>query len=549
MSHRNSRRVTFQPDTHKSMQRGANLVVDAIRPTLGPLPRLVVNDTRMPGTFPEFLDNGGSIARKIINLPDRDADVGAMFVRDFLWRLQQQVGEGTATAAVLFQSIYNQSLRYLATGANVQQYQYYLGQAMNRVLEQLNEGTLHLKGKEKLAQIAGSVCYDHEMAELLGEIFDIIGDFGRIEIRSGKGRLMEREYVEGMYWERGLMAREPLHGTNEPRLEFENPVIILSDFEIEDPEILFPTLALALEAGERYLVIAAEKISDRAVGFLQANKNPERLQVAVVYTPGYGKEEQAWALSDLAVLTGGRPFVQAAGETFRSIKLEDLGRARRAWADRNNFGIVGGKGDARVLRKHLGQVRAAYDYCDDINRREKLRARIGKLMGGSATLWIGGSTEYNIKARLELAERTAKAVRAAMMDGVLPGGGAAFLACRAALEERARKTDDLDERVAYRVLSRALAEPLATIVENAGFDSRDVLAEIRIAAQGNAFDVQQGRVVDAVEAGLFDPARVVRLAFHTAATSAIHALSVDVMVHPRQQAIAQTPDPGGIKQI
>jgi chaperonin GroEL len=549
MASNHFRRVTFQPETHQSMRQGANLVVNAIRPTLGPRPRLVVNDTLLPGKPPEFLDNGGHIARKIISLPDRDADVGAMFVRDFLWRLQQQVGEGTATAAVLFQSIFNQSLKYLSTGVNVQQYLTYLGEAVDLVLRQLREGTIYLQGKEQLAQVAATTCYDAEMAELMGEIFDIVGEFGRIEIRGGKGRSLEREYVEGMYWERGLMAREPLHGSNEPHLDFENPLILISDCEIEDPEMLFPVLELVLRSGERSLLILAEKISERVIGFLQANKRPDRLQTAVVFTPGYGKEEQAWSLADLATLTGGRPFIQAAGEGFRTIKLEDFGRARRAWADRHNFGISGGKGDPRALRRHLTQLRTAYDHSEDQIRKDKLRARIGKLMGGSATLWIGGITEYDLNSRLERAERTAKVVRAAMMDGVLPGGGAAFLACRKELEEIASQCDDLDQRAAYRVMSRALAEPLSVIVENAGYDARDVLAEIRITGQGNAFDVHQERVVDAVQAGLFDPARVVRLAFHTAAASAIHALGVEVMVHPRKPERAQIPDPGGIKQI
>jgi chaperonin GroEL len=396
--------------------------------------------------------------------------------------------------------------------------------------------TLHLSGQEQLAQIAESICYDPALAKLMGEIFDIIGEYGRLEIRAGRGRELEREYVEGMYWERGLASREMITDHTRVRTEFENAAILISDLDIEQPQQLFPALELALRAKIGALLIVANKLSDNAIGFLLANKKPEQFQVVAVQTPGYSKEEQAAALEDLAILTGGRPFIKVAGDTFEAIKVEHFGRARRVWADPRNFGIIGGKGDPRALRQHIATLRAAYSGSEDTVLQGKLLGRIGKLLGGSATLWIGGATELEINARLELAERTAAAMRGAMMEGVVPGGGLALLSCRQALQQQLEKAADTDERAAYRILLTALEAPLRTLVSNAGYDSSEVLAQINLAGPGYGFDVVSGQVVDMIRAGIWDAAVVQKSAAYAAIASGALALTIDVLVHRNGQA-------------
>ena len=257
-------------------------------------------------------------------------------------------------------------------------------------------------------------------------------------------------------------------------------------------------------------------------------------QAVAVKAPGLALGDRVAALDDLAVLTGGRPFVKAAGYTLRQVTLEDLGHARRVWADRNNFGIVGGQGDPRALRQHIANLRAAFARSDDPETRKKLRERIGKLMGGSATLWIGGTSELDINARKELAERTSDAVRGAIMDGILPGGGVALLACRPALRQMLDQSTDPDQRAACRILIEALEQPTRTIIANAGYDASEVMGEIKHSGTGCGFDARSAQVVDVAQAGIFDVASVVREAAYSAIASAALALTVDVLVHHKK---------------
>ena len=538
-----TRRVVFQPATYRGLQRGIDQMVGAIRPTLGPRPRIVAIDRILDERMPELLDDGGVIAKRIIQLPDRDEDIGAMLVRDVLWRLHDQVGDGTATAAVLFQSIYNEGVHYLASGGNAMRLHSYLEKGMRAILDQLTGMTVHVTGEEKLAQIAETICYDPPLAKMLGEIFDIVGEYGRVEIPSGRSRGLEREYVEGMYWECGLFSREMITDHSQVRTEFENAAVLISDLEIEDPRQLFPALELAIKAEIPALMIVASKLSEGAIAFLLANKNPEKFQAIAVKTPGWGKEEQAWALEDLAVLTSGRPFVRVAGHTFSQIKRQDFGYARRVWADHRNFGIVGGKGNPRALRQHIATLRASFEQTEDTVLREKLLKRIGKLLGGSATLWVGGATELEITTRQELAERTAAAMRGAMMEGVLPGGGVALLACCPVLQQMLDQSTETDERAAYRILIKTMEEPTRTIVANAGYDAYEVMAQIKLAGPfdgaqdrpGYGFDVTSGQIVDMMQAGIWDAAIVQKSAVYAAISSAAQALTIDVLVHRQEQ--------------
>lgn len=536
MRKQRTREVVFQPRTYRGFQRGINQIVAAIRPTLGPRPRIVAIQRILDQRMPEMLDNGGVIAQRIIQLPGWDVDVGAMFIRDMLWRLHDQVGDGTAAAAVLFQAVYNQGVRYLTAGGDARRLHEFLQKGLEVILDQLTRMTVSVSGKEELAQIAESICYDPGLAKMMGEIFDIIGEYGRLEIRPGRGRELEREYVEGMYWERGLVSREMITDHRRSRTELENSAILISDLDIEQPQQLFPALEIALRAKIGALLIVANKLSDSAIGFLLANKKPEQFQVIAVQTPGFGKEEQAAALEDLALLTGGRPFIQVAGDTVEPIKAEHFGQARRVWADPRNFGIIGGKGDPRALRQHITTLRAAYNGTEDTVLQGKLLSRIGKLLGGSATLWIGGATELEINERREVAERTAAAMRGAMMEGVVPGGGVALLACRPALQQRLDQAADSDERAAYHILLEALNVPLRTLVGNAGYDPSEVMAQINLAGPGYGFDVVAGRVVEMRQAGICDAAVVQKMVVYNAISSAALALTIDVLVHRNGQS-------------
>jgi chaperonin GroEL len=482
--------------------------------------------------MPEMLDTGGTIARRIVQISDRDADAGAMFVRQMLWELQEDVGDGTATAAVLFRSIYNAGLRYVTAGGNAMILRRHLEDGLGVILDTLNAMAVSVEGEADFAQIAESICYDPPLAQMLGEIFDIIGEYGRLEVRKGRGRGLQRQYVEGMYWEQGVLSRNMLFNDNGSRTDMEKTAILISDFSVEDPRPLIPVIEWVMENDPSSLLIIAKDLSPIARALLQrANEASEDFTTIAVKTPGTLGQSQAAALEDLAVLTGGRAFTEAAGYTLSSVKPEDLGRARRTWANRSNFGIIGGQGDPRALREHIRELRAAFERGVDTSDRRRLRQRIGKLMGGSATLFVGGLTEMEVELRKALAERTAEAMRAATRGGVLPGGGVAFLACQSSLQERLEQSTGSDERAAYRILLDAVETPLRIIISNAGYDASEVMARIRMAETHKGFDVRTGEIVDVLEAGIRDVANVQKSAITSAVRSAALALTVDVLIH------------------
>ncbi len=326
------------------------------------------------------------------------------------------------------------------------------------------------------------------------------------------------------------------------RTDFEDAAIVLSDLDVTEPRDLVPVIALAQTQGIRSLVIMVSRLTDEGIPWvLAASSQPEKLRVIAVKTPGAGSSDQAAALEDLAVLTGGRPLVRAAGASLRNIKREHFGRARRIWATRKHLGIIGGKGDARALRAHIAALRSAFKHADDAALRKRLQGRIGKLLGGSATLFVGGLSEHDINTGKEVAERTAETLRGALREGVVPGGGTALLRCRSRLERMAEQTDDETEQVAYRILARALEEPFRTIVANAGYDPGQVLATLQPDRPETIFDVRTGELVDAASAGIFDVAAVQKAAVYHAIGGAALALTIDVLIHAKRPVLSVKP--------
>ncbi len=527
--------VVFQPRVHAGLKAGIDYLINAISPTLGPYPRLVLYDTTVgaTGRLPEILDDGGTIARRVIGIADRDADVGAMLVRHMLWRQHEEVGDGTATTAVFFQAIYDAGARYIAAGGNPMRLRVYLEQGMRVILNELGTMTMHLEGKEQLARLAETICYDPPMAKLLGEIFDIIGEYGRLELRSSQSRETEREYVEGMYWDGGVLSRNMIVNAPGMRAELENPALLLTNLDIEDPQDLIPVLAIVIRLQIAGLVIVARKLSDAVMSLITLNQQQQRIkaQIIAVQTPGVAADAQQNNLADLAVLTGAHPFIHITGEKLSRIKPNDLGQARRVWATKDHTGIIGGKGNPRALRQHIAGLRHACAKAETPADREALRQRIGVLMGGSATLWVGGMTETELNFKKELARRTAEALRGAIREGVVPGGGVALLNCRTALKERLAQAEEPEERAAYHILLQAIESPTRTILRNAGIEGGAVFADIIAAGDGHGFDVHAGRIVNMADAGIFDAASVTRAIVNNAIRTAAMALTTDVVVH------------------
>lgn len=522
--------MVFQPASAAALRQGTAQIVGAIRPTLGPRPRLTaIADVMVRSRRPELLDDAGTIARRIIALASPAANTGAMLLRNALWQLREEVGDGAATAAVMFQTILDGGLRYSAAGGDVVALRAGLGRGFHLIRAALAEMARPLEGQDAIARMAEAICYDPPLACILGEVFDIIGEYGQLEVRSGNGRGLEREYVEGTYWKSSWFSARMITDVTQQEASVSNAVILISNLEFKEADELIPILELAARHQGQPLVIVAQDMSDRALSMLLLNQQDGRRPILAVKAPAAlgVAGEPMWALEDLACLTGGRVFRRETGETLSTICWGDLGRARRAWATAHHFGVVGGGGNPIQLRQHVTKLRQSLPDLKDHTLRRLTQERLGRLTGGAALVWVGGETVSDCTFRQDQAERTAQALRGALRDGVVPGGGTAFLDSRSCL--LARATSEA-EHMAYRILGQALEAPARTILNNAGFEPSGYLSQVESAGPGHGVDVRSGRVVKMTDEGIVDGVSVLQATLRTAIVTAGLALSVDVLV-------------------
>ena len=436
-------RLVFQPATARHLQRGINLIAAAVSPNLGPLTRAVAVSQAMNGKPPELLDKGGLIARRISQLPDADADMGAMLLRQMLWQLYEDCGDGTATAAVIFQSIYQDGRRYLAAGGNAMHLRRQLLAGLEVALAALDEMAQPIDGQAQLAQLAETICQDRELAKRLGEIFAFIGEYGQLDVRRGHRRSIDHDYMKGMYWQRGAVSRAMLRGGKEPdRIVMNDTAILLSDLAIEAVEDLLPLISALMRAGAKCLLLVGGKFSEAVINFILSNKEPKKFRVLAVKTPGDTAARQQAHLSDMAVITGATPLYAAAGDTLRSLKPSGLGQAKQVWVERSMFGLVSDRDNQAELTEHLADLLELLEYATEQAAADFLRARIGKILGGAAILRIGDASPLRMDARIALAKETAKALRRAFGGGIVPGGGSALWDCRAALAQEFGQESD-----------------------------------------------------------------------------------------------------------
>ena len=531
--------VVFQPETYHGLTLGINMLISAIKPTLGPFARLVgVESVANRRNQPEILDSGGTIARRIIQIQGRNADVGAMFLRHMLWKLQEKAGDGTATAAVIFHALFTRGVRYIVAGGNSMRLRTYLEEGLRLVLEELDRQTVLLDSeggaanrRDRLTVLAESISPDAELSRYLGEIFEIIGAYGRLEVRAGSGRQFKREYVEGIYWDSGLHSRSLLDDIKAGRSTLENAAVVISNLDLEDPADMQYILQVGLQSGANNLLLVANSVSDRALSVALLKPNREKIKLLAVKTPGLGLSHQEEAMADIAILTGGRSLQKTTLDAFQSIKPDDLGWARRIAAEMDNFSIVAGKGDPRKFREHIRNLQQAYRLAEELEMRQSLQRRIGQMMGGSATLFTGGLTQTECENRKTLAEHVATVIRKAILEGVVPGGGIALLAIQPRLEETQKQARNDDERAAYTMLLEAMEAPFRTLLANAGYDSGQIMALMAQTGPGVGIDLKTGKLKNMAEAGIVDPAYVLKEAVRSAISSAGLILSTDTIVH------------------
>lgn len=521
--------LLFASPAQAALQRGVATMADLVRPTLGPTARTVMLHERSSGRPPEVLDDAATILRRVIELPDPYVNMGAMILRHTVWVVHEAIGDGGATTAVLFEAIVRHVAPMLAAGTDPLALRRGLEKGLAAASAALHAMGRPLEGEAAIARVAEALCHTPELARLLGEIFDIVGADGSLEIEGGYARSFDRQYVEGVQWNTGFFSSYFITNQDKQEARLENPAILVTDMRLTSAEQVLPLLDRLVEADQRDLFVIADEVSGTALSLLIANHRGGVVRTIAVKAPSY-EPERTEILRDLAVLTGARVVTEASGVSGEGITLDDLGRARLAWAVSDNFGIQGGMGDPAALRERIAQVRGEYSLVASPEEQEKLRARMGKLMGGVAILQVGGDTQGQMEERKATAQRTAVTVRHALRGGVAPGGGTAYLACQ---EEVLRTQAAGDETVALQALARALEEPLAVIARNAGYEASVVVAGVGAQPPGWGFDARSGQFVDTWAAGILDPVPMLQRALTAAVSGAAMLLTADVLIHHR----------------
>ena len=525
-------KIVFQPQVSHGIMVGVDLIANALRPTLGPLPRLVGIERAVHQSSPEILDDGGTIARRIIQVKGRDKDTGAMLLRHLAWRMHQTVGDGSVTMAVIFQSIIHEGLRYIITqGGNPMLLRLGLERYAGVISTAIHENSQLFEEDEGIPEMAKGLCQgDDELAKILSEVMDIVGKDGTVEVRKGSRIGVDREYIEGTYWSSsGWFSSIFQTDIEKHRVLVENASILISDFRISSASQFIPLLEMAVKAKIQNLIVVCFEIPDEAIGLFIKNAKSKTINVIPVRTPRLIESDRMSALEDIAVLTGGAALHDAAGETINDVTIDKLGQARIAWANDTYFGVIGGKGDPRAARVYINQLKEMVKDVDG-NQKDQMQKRIGRLVGGTAILNVGGKTESEITHRTTVAERAVLALRNAMEGGVVLGGGAGLLQCQSALCSTDQDKNE-EDKAARRILSRALEEPLRVIAKNSGYVPDTIVDKVKDSPEGFGFDAITGKIVDLRKAGILDALNVIEKALQVAVSGAGMALTTDVIIH------------------
>jgi chaperonin GroEL len=521
-----------------TLLRGMEQMTRLLRPTLGPVARTVAVASLLNGN-PEVLDDGATIARRTIELSDPFETIGAMIVRHLAWQVHEAAGDGATTAAVLATRLMAEAVRVIAAGASPVVVRRGVEQAVEVVRAELQAQARPIDLPEEIARTVLGVVRDEKIAEMIGEVVEGVGEDGAVLIENAHGTETSYQYLEGIHWQEGWHSPSFLRG-HEAIVRLLDPRVLLTDMPIEKPEELIPVLDACARAGERSLFVVTPEISETALSLLIVNRERGMLESVAVKAPSHGDQRTA-ILEDLAISTGGRCFRRDLGESIATAIVDDLGKARQAWARPRSFGVLGGLGSRDAIRARIVEARAELATIkDDEWRKKRVQERIGKLAGSAVMIVVGAPSET---ARDELRTRVEAAVtmaRGALRDGVVPGGGAAFLACASILEQRVAGRRD-DEAIGWRVLAAALAEPMEAISRNAGRDGRAIVAQGAREVPARTYDAWRGAWVDPWEAGLLDSVSVLTAALDSGVSAATTALTSEVLIHRPDEQPSFTP--------
>ncbi len=515
--------IKYDAEARKALEAGVDAVANAVKVTLGPKGRYVVLDKKFGA--PTITNDGVTIAREI-EVEDVFENQGAQLVREVATATNDVAGDGTTTATVLAQAIVKQGLKNVAAGANPLALKRGIEKAVDEVVLNIASQSKEVSGKDQIARVATISAGDEEIGDVIADAIEKVGKDGVVNVEEGQTFGMDLEFTEGMQFDKGYIS--PYMVTDQDRMEatLEDPYILIANSKIGSVRDVLPVLEAVIQSGKPLLIIA-EDVEGESLATLVVNKLRGTFTGVAVKAPGFGDRRKRM-LEDIAILTAAEVITEEMGLKLENTQLSQLGRARRVVVAKDNTTIVDGAGDAEAIKGRINQIKAEIENTDSDFDREKLQERLAKLSGGVAVVKVGAATETEMKEKKHRVEDALQATRAALEEGIVPGGGVALLQASKAVSTDTG--DDEDEHTGARIVLRALEEPLRQLAENAGLEGSVVVNDVRKAKAGQGLNASTNEIVDLVAAGVIDPAMVTRSALQNAASIAKNILTTEAIV-------------------
>ena len=535
-----AKQIIFGEDVRHALKAGIDTLFDAVKVTLGPKGHCVALDKKWGA--PSIVDDGVTIAKEI-ELPDPFQNMGVQLIKEASSKTNDACGDGTTTSTVLAHAIVNGGFKNIAAGAEALALKRGIEKAVQALVAELKRTSVEVKDKEQIAQVATITAKDTKIGNLIAEVMEKVGKDGVITVEESKGLEFETEFVEGMKFDRGYISAYFISNAEKMEAVIEDPYILITDKKISSVQDLLPALEKILQVSKNLLIIA-EDIDGEALATLVVNKLRGTINVCAVKAPGFGDRRKAM-LDDIAVLTGGKVISEEVGRKLDSVTVDDLGRARRVTIDKDNTTIVEGKGLEKDIKARVKQIKAQIEESTSDYDKEKLQERAAKLAGGVAVVKVGAATETELKERKHRVEDALSATRAAVEEGIVPGGGVALLNALPVLDKLKVSGD---EATGVDVMRKAVEDPIRWIANNAGQDGSVVIDTVKRSAKGIGYDAEADEYVDMVKKGIADPTKVVRSALQNAASIACMVLITESLVTdiPEKEKAPAMPSGGGM---
>jgi chaperonin GroEL len=536
--------LKFSEDARRSLERGVNILADAVKVTLGPKGRYVVLDKKFGA--PTITNDGVTIAREI-EVEDVFENQGAQLVREVATATNDVAGDGTTTATVLAQAVVREGLKNVAAGANPMALKRGIETAVDSVVESLKGQSKEVNGKEDIARVATISAREREIGDVIADAIEKVGKDGVVNVEEGQTFGLELEFTEGMQFDKGYLSPYMISDAERMEAVLEDPYILVANQKIGAVKDLLPILEQVIQAGKPLLIVA-EDVEGESLATIVVNKLRGTFTAVAVKAPGFGDRRKRM-LEDIAILTGAEVITEEMGLKLENTKVSQLGRARRVVVDKDTTTIIDGAGDSEAIKGRIKQLKNEIENTDSDFDREKLQERLAKLAGGVAVVKVGAATETEMKEKKHRVEDALQATRAALEEGIVPGGGVALVNAVDSIKLDGIK--DPDERTGAAIIVRALEEPLRQLAQNAGLEGSVVVSQVREAPKGHGLNVETGEVEDLFAAGIIDPTMVTRSALQNAASIAKNILTTEAVVAepPEKNPVgagAGMPDMGGM---